>query len=82
MNIGKDAILEDFAVMLEWFDRVGYSGRHPSQRKSVRDSPHHARGVGNPSELGLIQVGVGSAKEQHWSGMSPSRSPCSSGRTR
>jgi hypothetical protein len=25
MNIGKAAILEDFAVMLEWFDRGAYS---------------------------------------------------------
>jgi len=34
MNIGKDAILEDFAFMLEWFDRVGYSADIPTNAKA------------------------------------------------
>ena len=39
MNIGKDAILEDFAVVLEWFDRVGYSADIPTNAKAFGIRP-------------------------------------------
>ena len=39
MNIGKDAILEDFAVVLEWFDRVGYSADIPANARALEIRP-------------------------------------------
>jgi hypothetical protein len=39
VNIGKDAILEDFAIMLEWFDWVGYSADIPSNAKAFGTRP-------------------------------------------
>ena len=39
VNIGKDAILKDFAVMLEWFDRVGYSADIPANAKAFGIRP-------------------------------------------
>jgi len=39
VNIGKDAILEDFAVVLEWFDRVGYSADIPANAKAFGIRP-------------------------------------------
>jgi hypothetical protein len=35
VNIGKAAILEDFAVVLEWCDRVGYSADIPANAKAL-----------------------------------------------
>jgi hypothetical protein len=39
MNIGKDAILEDSAVMLEWFDRLGYSADIPANATALGIRP-------------------------------------------
>jgi hypothetical protein len=39
MNIGKAAILEDFSVMLEWSDRVGYSSGIPANAKAPGSAP-------------------------------------------
>jgi hypothetical protein len=47
MNIGKVAILEDFAVMLEWFDRVGYSADIPANAKALETHPATLEGWAN-----------------------------------
>jgi len=39
MNIGKAAILEDSAVMLEWFDRLGSSADIPANAKALEIRP-------------------------------------------
>ena len=39
MNIGKAAILEDSAVMLEWFDRLGCSADIPANAKAFGIRP-------------------------------------------
>ena len=41
---------EDFAAMLEWFERVGYDADIPGLGARVRHSPHEARGVGGKTE--------------------------------
>ena len=47
MNIGKDAILDDFTVMLEWFDRVGYSADIPANAKALETRPATLEGWAN-----------------------------------
>jgi hypothetical protein len=45
VNIGKAAILEDSAVMLEWFDRVGSSADiQPTQKRSGFAPPRSRAG--------------------------------------
>ena len=43
---------EDFALMLEWFDAVGYSGRHPVARIAVGHPSADVEAVGPHPEVG------------------------------
>ena len=40
----------DFALMLEWFDRVGYNADIPEAREGVRHRVDQARGLGGRAE--------------------------------
>jgi hypothetical protein len=51
MNIGKVAILEDFAVMLEWFDRLGSSADIPANAKVLEIRPATLEGWANRQKL-------------------------------
>lgn len=51
MNIGKDAILEDFAFMLDWFDRVGSSADILANAKALEIRPTTLEGWANRQNL-------------------------------